>query len=166
MKVLKDIYESLVTGIESIGTIKTIALENSQLEKLEEENPIDFPCALIHFNSMNAQGQGYRVQPLIEIKVAIESFKNEDLTIFDRLQEVANVVTPAYPLMDVVQDIDHDMVIAFTLIFQCPEIDWFGYAENPENPDNKPQVTLTIQDVELDASLDIDNDIYRVGNGV
>lgn len=164
----KLIFTDLKSRIETLSQIKTVGLFNNQFANENQEKPFQYPAVFIEFSdiSFESENQGIKKIKLeTTLHVGIRQLV-EDLELFDIVQAVSGVVegfTPDYatPYVKVreVHDVDHDNVLVWDIVFVSTVID-----ENSSRFNDLVITTPTM--IEINKSLDIDNDIIRTGDGV
>jgi hypothetical protein len=176
---MKALYQSIRTRLESqVTAIKYVRLFNDQFNKSNNDNPdqniqeaFPYPCAFIEFPNDNPQvsaGVGAkRLDVLVRIKIGFESYKLEDLAMFD-LATLVQIALEGYkdtmysPLTYVAQrmDYDHDNVYIYEFDFRTTYSDDTKYALKDLVETPGPFAS------EIIGNLDIDNIVIRTGNGV
>lgn len=183
-----DIFNDIVTEIRKITEIETVELWNSQLVNEDRETSFNFPAVFIEFADipwpstnqptpkLGGEGDVTKQQKgagaLITLHIAFSQLENETVSfpiispiidkVYFAVQGLQGLGSNFYgPLLRVAerQDVDHDRVIDWqmdfmTMMFECGELDT-----------SLTKIIGGTLDVEVDADLDIDNDIIRTGDG-
>ena len=181
-----DIFNDIVTEIKKITKIETIELWNSQLTNEDREIPFNYNAVFVEFanipwtntnqqpSKLGSEGDVTKQQKgdgaLITLHIAFSPLENETVSfpiispIIDKVYFAIQGLNGTFygPLLRVAerQDTDHDRVIDWqmdfnTMIFECGELDT-----------SLAKIDAGTLDVEVDADLDIDNDIIRTGDGI
>lgn len=175
---MKALYQSLRTQGESIAGIKWVRLFNDQFAKSNNDNidknteqAFPYPCIFIEFPEDNIQsssgGGAKRLDVLVRIKIGFESYKLEDLAMFD----LAELVQIAYeglnddsftPLTYEAQrmDYNHDNVYVYEFDFRT------SYSDDTKYFKKNGIVTPGPFALTVNGDLDIDNVVIRTGDGV
>lgn len=164
----KLVYTDLKSRIETLPAIKTVGLYNNQFSNENIEKPFQYPAVFIEFSDIvfESENQGIKKIKLeTTIHVGIRQLV-EDLELFDIVESVSAIVdgfntdygTPFVKIREI-QDVDHDNVLVWALIFNNTVID-----ENSSRFNDLVITTPTM--IEINKTIDIDNNIIRTGDGV
>lgn len=174
---MKSLYQILRERIESqCASIKHVRLFNDQFNKSNNDNidnniqeAFQYPCAFISFptdNPVSSSGFGAkRLDVLVNIKIGFESYKLEDLEMFDIAEEVQealeNYSTDGMTGLTYEgqrMDYDHNNVYIYEFDFRTQWSDETKYTK-------KNDITATGLTLEIVPDLDIDNTVIRTGDG-
>jgi len=164
----KLIYTDLKSRIETLSQIKTVGLFNNQFANENQEKPFIYPAVFIEFSDIvfESENQGIKKIKLeTTLHVGMRQLV-EDLELFDIVQAVSAIVdgyttdysTPFIKVREV-HDVDHDNVLVWNIIFTTTVTD-----ENSSRFNNLITTTPTM--IEVNSSIDIDNNTIRTGDGV
>lgn len=174
---MKALYQALRTRIETLSEIKWVRLFNDQFEKSNNDDPsqntedsFPYPCVFIEFpedNAPSSSGFGAkRLDVLVRIYIGFESYKFDDLAIFDialLVQQCLENYTEdgITPLTYEAQrmDYNHNNVYIYQFDFRTQ---WSDEAAYTKRNDIAAPSALTL---DLTTDLDIDNIIIRTGDG-
>lgn len=175
---MKALYQAIRTRIETeCPSIKWTRLFNNQFVRSNDDNSdknveqaFPYPCCFIEFpGENNAISSGYgakRIEALIRIHIGFESYKLEDLAMFDIAAEVQealeNYATDGVtPLIYQSQkmDYDHDNVYIYMLDFVTQWSDETAYVKRDLIAAPSPLTFAPSVD------LDLDNAVVRTGDG-
>lgn len=174
---MKALYQILKERVETECTsIKHVRLFNNQFERSNNAN-IDnnvqeafaYPCVFISFpgdNEVISGGYGAkRLDVMVNIKIGFETYRTEDLVVFDVAEEVQTALENystdgmtglVYEAQRM--DYDHDMVIIYEFDFRTQWSDETKYTK-------KNDIEVNNLTLEITQNLDIDNQIIRSGDG-
>ncbi len=181
-----DMFNDIVTEIRKITEIETVELWNSQLANEDREISFNYNAVFVEFANIpwtstnqqpsksGSEGNVAKQQKgdgaLITLHIAFSPLENETVSfpiispIIDKVYFAIQGLNGTFygPLLRVAerQDTDHDRVIDWqmdfnTMIFECGELD-----------SGLEKIDAGTLDVEVNADLDIDNDIIRTGDGI
>lgn len=189
MSVKLDIFNDIVTAIETLPDIHTVELWNSQLENESDEKPFNFPAVFIEFadipwtttnlrpSALGTQGNITNEQKgegaLITLHISFSQLENETVSfplidpIIDKVYFKIQGLTKEdkyKPLLRVAerQDTDHDRVIDWQMDFMTLI---FQCGELDADLTKIPGGTL---DITIDKDLDIETatqEGIRTGDG-
>lgn len=165
------LYESIKAQIKAQApSIKHILLYNSQFDNEKREDAILYPNCFVELSqiSWTSQTQGQQRGDVdITIHVGMERYQRESDTTWATIQEVflalqgfaVGVLFAPLNRIEEIQDIDHDQVIVWKMIFktsltECDSDTRAGLDET------------TITDLCILTDFDIDNPVIRTGDGV
>lgn len=182
-----DIYTAISDALSGIEEIKTVELHNSQFDNEATERPHQYPFCTIEFSDMawdvtqqrapvntsvgnvTHQQQGLF---LMTVHVGFQSLKDETLSFLD----LDPILTKVYRSLNGLsgetfgvikrvseeQDIDHGSVIVWNMNFSVAAFECGVADEDLEDATDGGAITIGL---EIDADLDIDNQIIRTGDG-
>lgn len=159
--------------------IKTIEMWNNQVDidgNEGKEWPFNFPAVFVSFENITWQtGNNSRSQRTatftVGIRVVVEDYVWNTAEYFKFVDAVTwalhgRTTTHLSNLQraEEIADVDHDNCVIWQINFETT------YTEliNPPagETDGTSEITLTINDIEINKDLDIDNEIIRTGDGV
>jgi hypothetical protein len=164
----KDIYTQLKARIETAPLIKHVGLFNNQFANENIERPFNYPAVFIEFSDINFRSENQGIKKIdlqTTLHVGIRQLV-EDLDLFDIVDQVSATVdrfeipnsTPFLKVQEV-HDTDHDNVLVWRIVFFCTVTD-----ENSSRFNDLAITTPTM--IEINKSIDIDNNIIRTGDGI
>jgi len=172
MSAILDTFNAIKAELETITSVKTVKLFNSQIDNEERENPFSYPAVFIEFQEIIwlKRTRGVKEgETTITLHVAVESYKNET----DSAPDVLAITNEVHVKIEGFgggcftelsksaerQDIDHDNCIVWQLDYETLVTD--GAA------DDRLNLILTpgTPDLEVIGDLDIDNEVIRTGDG-
>lgn len=175
---MKALYLSLRTQGETIPGIKWVRLFNDQFSKSNNDNAeknseqaFPYPCIFIEFpedNIQSSSGAGAkRLDVLVRIKIGFESYKLEDLAMFD-LAELVQIAYEGYNDTSFTRltyeaqrmDYNHDNVYVYEFDFRT------SYSDDVKYFKKDGVVTTGPFALQVTPDLDIDNEIIRTGDGI
>lgn len=165
----KDVYLAIKEQILcEVKEVKTVQLWNNQPNRTNEEEAFLYPAAFIEYEQLLWDGNTLQTQSgntNIKIYATFERYNTDDTTFFDTVQEIyvalqgfGGACFSGLQRIEERQDIDHDQVIIWEMIFNTTITD--GEAD----PRLK-RVPATITDLDILTDLDIDNPVIRTGDG-
>jgi len=170
-----DIYTGIKNKLVEITDLKTVALFNNQFERSNNNSPEQndeqaflYPCAFIEFSDIlytDMQKWAQQFTATLRIHLGFESYKNEDLDVLTLKQSIYQKLQGFQPsdstgmLMRRSEEpnYDHNNIQVYIITFAFSGKDWDvlrGY----------PTQTATATP-EINATLDIDNQVIRTGDG-
>lgn len=174
---MKALYQSLRARVETLPEIKWVRLFNDQFNKSNNddtaqntEDAFPYPCVFIEFpedNAPSSSGFGAkRLDVLVRIYIGFESYKLDDLAVFDVALAVQQCLEgyKENGFTDLTyeaqrMDYDHNNVYIYQFDFRTQ---WSDESLYTKRNDIAAPSNLTL-DVTMD--LDIDNIIIRTGDG-
>jgi hypothetical protein len=128
------IYNALKARIETLATLKYVALWNNQFEREDVNVPFNYPCCFIEFASAdyieNLQGQQQGTLS-IALHLGFESYKTEDTAVLQLKQDlnalVHNWSTPynsRFLRRSEIQSVDHTNVQEFIITYTLQGFDY------------------------------------------
>jgi hypothetical protein len=158
--------------------INTVEMWNNQVDVDSNERrelPFAFPAAFVSFEQIDWQpGNNKKEQRtasfIIGIRVVVEDYLWNTAEYFKIVDAVnyalhgrSTTHTTYLQRVEEIQDVDHDNCVVWQINYLC------SYMEEINPPagetDGTSQVTLTIDDIEINKDLDIDNPVVRTGDG-
>lgn len=163
----KILYQEIANKLKTdIPALKTIRLFNNQFNNESRENAFAYPCAFIEFRRIEWQSlqRNYQTGGItISIHIGFEEYKTEETAIFDLIHDVFNSLqgfqTTDFTSLNRtgdVQDANHDNVIVWRTDFELML---------PDQIDPIGKTQTTINTLEIQKDLDIDNQVIRTGDG-
>jgi len=193
MSSISDVYSGIKTRLSTLSSVKTIELFNSQYLNEQRERPTRYPAVYIEFTSINwlmsSHRAGRNVVKTVDIGNLTHQQKgNMEITIHlvyqtlkdesDSFIEIDTIRHDIYKLLSNYeisdettgmqrqrdeQDPNHDGVVVWKTIYtlDIEEKAWADSGIVEANTETEtPPITL-----DLDISLDIDNNVIRTGDG-
>jgi hypothetical protein len=128
------IYNQLKARIETLATLKYVALWNNQFEREDVNVPFNYPCCFIEFASAdyieNLQGQQQGTLS-IALHLGFESYKTEDTAVLQLKQDlnalVHNWSTPynsRFLRRNEIQSVDHTNIQEFIITYTLQGFDY------------------------------------------
>lgn len=175
---MKQLYLDIRNRIETECTdILFVRLFNNQFERSNndeftqnDEQAFPYPCVFIEFpdenNAISSSYGARRLEVLVRVYIGFESYKHEDVEIFDIAGSVYKALdgwnaSTSSTLQYVAQrmDYNHNNVYIYQYDFRCQFEDATNYI--------KDKLTLkeTPNTLDLTIDLDIDNNVIRTGDG-
>lgn len=181
-----DIFNDIVTALDSIAELETVELWNSQFANEDREKPFNYNAVFVEFSEIawtttnqtpsrsGSEGDVSKQQKgdetLIMLHIAFSQLDNETISfpiispIIDKVYLAVQGLNGEFygPLLRVAerQDTDHDRVIDWQMDFNTMI---FECGELDDALTEIPGGTL---ELELDKDLDIDNPVIRSGDGI
>ena len=159
------IYNYLKARIETLATLKYVALWNNQFERENENVAFNYPCCFIEFadstyvDDLNLRQRGTL---MINIHLGFESYKTEDTTILQLKQDLNELIhgwsTPnntKFLRRSETQNIDHTNIQDYIISYQVTGLDLTSV--------DLPTTDATINTLVLNVDPIIDNNIIRTG---
>ncbi len=158
--------------------IKTVEMWNNQvnIESAEKrELPFTMPAVFVSFEELEWQpgnnDKSQRTQNfVIGIRVVIEDYLWNTAEYFDIVSAVnyslhGRDTTHTTQLQRIaeIQDVDHDNLVIWQINYKCDYIETISAPAGTS--DGSSQITLDIDDIELNKVLDIDDTVIRTGDG-
>jgi hypothetical protein len=165
----RDLYLALKSRLLSITGVEHVRLYNNQIQRdTVEEAYKQGNTVFVEFIQLTwtgaASGQ-QRGETVVRLHVVFESLLTEDVTLFERVQNVHLSIQgfngPLFTSMQRTneeQDTDHDNIIVW-------KADYITQLSDCTTDHRSGLDTHTITQVEINAQLDIDNEIVRSGDG-
>lgn len=162
-----DFYNALKTKIETLTTLKYVALWNNQFDRESENVAFGYPCVFIEFTNINYADylngqQKYNMN--VNLHLGFESYKNEDTAILQLKQDLQATVFQFQQGYETkmlrrseTQNFDHPNIQEYIITYTVSGMD---YARNL--PSTEADVTT------LDLTLEpiITNDIIKTASPV
>jgi len=159
------IYNYLKARIETLATLKYVALWNNQFERENENVAFNYPCCFIEFadstyvDDLNLRQRGTL---MINIHLGFESYKTEDTTILQLKQDLNELIhgwsTPnntKFLRRSETQNFDHTNIQDYIISYQVTGLDLTSV--------DLPTTDATINTLVLNVDPIIDNNIIRTG---
>lgn len=159
------IYNLLKARIETLTSLKYVALWNNQFEREDVNVPFNYPCCLIEFaqssyyDNLNLRQVG-TLQ--INLHLGFKSFKTEDTDILQLKQDLNELVhgwsTPnntKFLRREETQNFDHTDIQDYIISYQV--------TGNDISSLNLPTTEANVDTLVLNLEPQIDNDIIRTG---
>lgn len=167
---IKQFYTDIETQLKTaLGeSLKSVALFNNQFNNEATEKAFDYPAIFIEFSTMQYRTEGFGIQKNdIEFTLHIgnKKFRNDieflDFTqsVYLALQGFQGEYFTAISRIFEEQDSDHDSVLVWQMTFACTITDCLANKWDKLTKKEAPT------DLEIERSLDIDNQIVRTGDG-
>lgn len=158
--------------------INTVEMWNNQIDvdgNESREFPFTMPAVFVSFEQLNWQlGNNDKSQRTaictIGIRVVIEDYEWNTADYFKIVDAVNYALhgrdtshTTQLQRSEEIQDIDHDNCVIWQINYETSYIE--AISPPPGETNGETQITLDIDDIELNKVLDIDNVVIRTGDG-
>lgn len=167
--VYQEIKAKVLLGVPAV---KTFRLWNNQVSNDNVENAFNYPAIFLEFQGLEYLNENSRLQTItgtIKLHIVQEEYKTENEDNLDFVDSVAaalngyqtDTITKSLIRVSELQDVDHNNLIIW-------EQDYYFKANDTTSSKYNGAIEIDGGVVEpvITATLDIDNDIIRTGDGV